>query len=143
MKSNLAIVGTSSKLNNECGIALAAELEINYMDYSEYIEYLTLSKISIIEEKFGKEELRKLYSQKLSSINGYSDSIFAFAGGVCFNAADCAVIADDAYLICLSPSRVCSKVAANCLAVIDTKDKKMNTILDEIFDKLGELATNE
>ena len=143
MKSNIAIVGTSTKLNNQCGLSLATELEINYMDYSEYIEYLTLSTIPILEQKFGKEELRKLYSEKLASINGYSDSIFAFSGGVCLNEADCAVIADDAYLICLSPSRVCSKVAASCLAVIDTKDKSLTDIIEEILDKLGELATYE
>ena len=143
MKSNIAIIGTSTKLNNSCAIDLAKELEINYMDYNEYIEYLTLGSIKEISDKYGRAGLKKLYTDKLRSIRGYSDSVFAFAGGVCSTATDVEIIGEDAYVICLSPSRVCSKVTANCMAVIDTKDKNKQQIMDTILLKLGELSNNE
>ena len=143
MKSNIAIIGTSTKLNNSCALSLAKELEINYMDYNDYVEYLTLSTIKEIKTKHGSAELKKLYTDKLRSIRGYSDSVFAFAGGVCSTSSDVSIIAEDAYVICLSPSRVCSKVTANCLAVICTKDMTEKEIMKTILLKLGELSNYE
>lgn len=143
VRSNIAIIGTSTKLNNAIGLALSGELDMNYMDYSEYVEYLTLRIIKDIEKEYGKAQLRKLYTDKLRSIRGYHNSIFAFAGGVCSVSSDVDIISKDAYVICLAPSRVCSKVTEKCLTVICTKDKKVKDIIDTVILKLGELDTYE
>ena len=143
VKSNIAIIGTSTKLNNAIGLALSGELDMNYMDYAEYVEYLTLSTIKDIEKEHGKAQLRKLYTDKLQSIRGYNNSIFAFAGGVCSTSSDVNIIAENAFVICLAPSRVCSKVTAKCLTVICTKDKDIKEIIHAVIFKLGELDTYE
>jgi len=121
MKSNIAITGTNTKLNKSIAIALAERLELTYMDYDQYIEYMECSTLAEIEQSQGKDILSQLQSDKLRSIVDYCNSIFAFSSKVCTKSGDVAVVATGAYVIHIATGRVCKQLSANCLMVINPK----------------------
>lgn len=140
MKQNIAILGTSGKINKEVGKLLADKLGMHYLDYDEYIEYLALMPKKEILKSNSKSDFKTYQVSKLDGLSDYENSLFALPSGICNTSSEVAIIAKGAYTIYLSKRRVCSKITSQCLLVLDTE--RYNTsdiIVDKIIEKLGEI----
>ena len=65
MKTNLIIIGENSQINKSVGQVLAEMLELNYLDFDGYCDYINLVSRDKVIQIYGKRKYNELQKETL------------------------------------------------------------------------------
>ena len=78
MKTNLIIIGENSQINKSVGQVLAEMLELNYLDFDGYCDYINLVSRDKVIQIYGKRKYNELQKETLPQMRDFCDSVIAF-----------------------------------------------------------------
>ncbi|MDE6968086.1 MAG: hypothetical protein K2P12_05435, partial [Clostridia bacterium] len=102
MKTNLVIVGENEVINKGVGEDLANILELNFLDFDGYCEYMTLKSRQEIISVFGKRKYNEVQKEYLPHMSDFCDSVIGFDGKLSSISAICKRTKDTSYIICIA-----------------------------------------
>ena len=138
MKSNLIIIGDNEKLNKILGKDLADYLELNYLDFDDYCDYINLVSREEVIKKYGKQTYNELQKDALPHMQDFCDSVIAFDGKISRLPSVFKLLKDTSYIVC-----VCDKDKERYAKYTDiwvkAGKKSKKAIMNEIIRRLGEI----
>lgn len=138
MKSNIVIIGEDSEINKSVGTQLAVLLEINYLDFNDYCDYINILSRDEIVKQYGKRKYNELQKEALPHMCGFCDSVIGFDSKMSRLPSVHKLLNDSAYIICIA-SEQSEKYKKHTHIWMDLNLGSVENILDEIVKKLGEL----
>ena len=78
MITNLIIIGENSQINKSVGQVLAEMLELNYLDFDGYCDYINLVSRDKVIQIYGKRKYNELQKETLPQMRDFCDSVIAF-----------------------------------------------------------------
>lgn len=138
MRENIVIIGECGEQNKAIGNALAVALEINYLDFDDYCDYINnTNKVDFIKN-FGKREYNKLQKDALPHMRSFCESVIGFDGKISRLPSVYKCLCDRAYVVCIA-SRSCYEKYVKYADIWVDIDKNLEEKLEEIEIKLGEI----
>lgn len=137
MKENIVIIGENPQINKEIGNKLAIALEINYLDFDDYCDYINNINREDFIKNFGKRQYNQLQKEALPHMRGFCNSVIGFDGKLSRLPSVYKCLRDRAYIICIAngDKEKYAKYTEIWVNIAQNKEQ----ILEEIEDKLGEL----
>lgn len=139
MKSNIVIIGENEKINKSVGNLLAVALEINFLDFDDYCDYINIVDRKQIIKQFGKRKYNEMQKDALPHMRGFCDSVIGFDGKMSRLLGVHKLLKDTAYIICLAKSDKQVKYKKYTDIWVDISTGSAEKITQEIMKKLGEI----
>lgn len=138
MKTNVVIIGENEKINKAIGENLAIFLELHFLDFDGYCDYVNLTEKKQVIKCYGKRKYSELQNETLPQMQDFCDSVIAFDGKISRLSAVYALLYNTAFIICIS-NKDKKKYSKYTDIWVDLDEKDNKVILDEIIRKLGEI----
>ena len=138
MKTNIVIIGDNEKTNKAVGANLAVCLEINFLDFDGYCEYINCVNREDICRAQGKRRYNEMQKGALPHMQDFCDSVIGFDGKLSRMTSVYKMLKDTAYIICIADKGK-EKYSEYADIWIDVGKKSEKRITNEILKKLGEL----
>lgn len=138
MKENLVVIGENGALNKNLGEQLSITLELNYLDFNDYCEYVSMTTKEDIIAKSGEERFKEIQYEILPEMVDFCGSVIGFDGDIERIPYIYEVLSNTAYIICVSDSDK-KQIVGRADICIKPQNKSVEKIKEEIIQKLGEL----
>lgn len=138
MKSNLVIIGENENTNKSVADKIAVILELNFLDFDDYCDYINIVTRQEVIQKFGKRKYNELQKEALPHMQNFCDSVIGFDGKMSRLPSVFRLLKDSAYIVCIASNEM-KKYKKYADIWVDIQDKSQNRIVDEIVKKLGEI----
>lgn len=138
MKTNLVIIGDNEQINKAVGADLAVCLEINFLDFDAYCEYIFCVNREEVCREQGKRKYNELQKNALPHMQDFCDSVIGFDGKLSRISQICKMLKDTSYIICIA-GKDKEKYSGYADIWINSDKKSIKKITNEILNKLGEL----
>lgn len=138
MKCNIVIIGEDGDVNKSVGVKLAVLLEINYLDFNDYCDYINIMSREEIVRQFGKRKYNELQKDALPHMCGFCDSVIGFDCKMSRLPSVYKLLNDTAYIVCVA-SDTQSKYKKYAHIWVDLHQNTVDDIINEIVNKLGEI----
>lgn len=138
MKRNIVIVGDNELINKNVGGELAINLELNFLDFDEYCEYINCVKREQVWKEFGKRKFNELQKEALPHMQDFCDSVIGFDGKCSRIPQVYKLLGDTAYIICIADTNK-EKYQKYTDIWVNLGNKQIKNITNEIMKKLGEM----
>ena len=138
MKTNVVIIGENEKVNKQIGERLAVFLELHYLDFDGYCDYVNLTEKKQVIKHYGRRKYSDLQKETLPQMQDFCDSVIAFDGKISRLPSVYKLLNDTAFIICISnKDKERYSKYTDIWVSLDKKNNKV--IIDEIIIKLGEI----
>ena len=138
MKTNLVVIGENSQINQSVGQALAEILELNYLDFDEYCDYINLVSREKVIEMYGKRKYNELQKEALPQMRDFCDSVIAFDEKVSRLPSVYKIVKQTAFIVCIA-NKDKERYAKYVDIWINLSKKSKKVLINEIIKKLGEV----
>ena len=138
MKTNLIILGENSQINKSVGQVLAEMLELNYLDFDGYCDYINLVSRDKVIQIYGKRKYNELQKETLPQMRDFCDSVIAFDEKVSRLPSVYNVVNKTAFIVCIA-NKDKEKYAKYADIWITLNKKSKKVLINEIIRKLGDV----
>lgn len=138
MRTNLVIAGDCEKINKGVAEYLAPLLELNFLDFDGYCEYINMINREQFCEQYGKRKYNELQKDALPHMQDFCDSVIGFDKKLSNLPSIFKLLSKTSYIVCIAEASA-EKYKKYTDIWIDLKKKSIKQIANEIIKKLGEI----
>lgn len=139
MKNNIVVIGQDELVNKGVGNELAVRLELNFLDFDEYCEYINCVKKDEVIKQFGKRKFNELQKDSLPHMQDFCDSVIGFDGKCSRLPQVYNLLKDSAYIVCIADDSF-DKYKKYTDIWVNLGNKTIKKITNEIIKRfLGEI----
>lgn len=138
MKTNLVICGENEKINKGVGEKISPMLDLNFLDFDSYCEYLTMATREQIIKDYGKDKYEQIQNKHLPKTVDFCNSVIGFDANLLQLPKIYELLHKTSIIVCIA-NKEKTQLKEYCDIWINLGKKTLARVASELIRKLGEM----